>query len=130
MISVLRCATMLVVVVIGAEGRGIAAENARSHVAGLTVGQDISERMLQRIGPAPQFSLVPEDRNGRSLPRFMEGLPNPGAQRCSPCLAGESRLKQHRMKTVGLPEIRNASDKPSNNDPRLRQTERDVPRQQ
>jgi 2-keto-4-pentenoate hydratase/2-oxohepta-3-ene-1,7-dioic acid hydratase in catechol pathway len=46
------------VVVIGAGGRGIAAENAWSHVAGLTVGQDISERMLQRIGPAPQFSLA------------------------------------------------------------------------
>ena len=46
------------VVVIGAGGRGIAAENAWSHVAGLTAGQDISERMLQRIGPAPQFSLA------------------------------------------------------------------------
>ncbi len=46
------------VVVIGAGGRGIAAENAWSHVAGLTVGQDISERILQRIGAAPQFSLA------------------------------------------------------------------------
>ena len=30
---------------------------------------------------------------------------------------------------VGIPEIRNASDKPSDNDPRQRQPERDVSRQ-
>jgi 2-keto-4-pentenoate hydratase/2-oxohepta-3-ene-1,7-dioic acid hydratase in catechol pathway len=33
-------------------------------VAGLTVGQDISERITQLSGPAPQFSL------GKSLPGF------------------------------------------------------------
>ena len=30
---------------------------------------------------------------------------------------------------AGIPEIRNASDKPSDNDPRQRQPERDVSRQ-
>jgi 2-keto-4-pentenoate hydratase/2-oxohepta-3-ene-1,7-dioic acid hydratase in catechol pathway len=46
------------VVVIGAGGRGIATGDAWRHVAGLTVGQDVSERVLQRVGPAPQFSLA------------------------------------------------------------------------
>jgi 2-keto-4-pentenoate hydratase/2-oxohepta-3-ene-1,7-dioic acid hydratase in catechol pathway len=30
---------------------------ASDHVAGLTVGRDISERSRQLLGPAPQFSL-------------------------------------------------------------------------
>ncbi len=44
--------------VIGAGGRCIAVGDAWNHVAGLTAGQDISERVLQRTGPAPQFSLA------------------------------------------------------------------------
>jgi 2-keto-4-pentenoate hydratase/2-oxohepta-3-ene-1,7-dioic acid hydratase in catechol pathway len=48
-----------VVVVIGREGRGITTGDAWSHVAGLTVGQDISDRRLQMAGPQPQqFSLA------------------------------------------------------------------------
>jgi 2,4-didehydro-3-deoxy-L-rhamnonate hydrolase len=46
------------VAVIGRGGREIAVEQAWSHVAGLTVGQDLSERVLQRVGPVPQFSLA------------------------------------------------------------------------
>lgn len=46
------------VAVIGRGGRGIAAADAWHHVAGLTVGQDISERYRQHSGPAPQFSLA------------------------------------------------------------------------
>ncbi|KAB1138953.1 fumarylacetoacetate hydrolase family protein [Streptomyces luteolifulvus] len=45
------------VVVIGKPTRYVAAEDAWSHVAGLTVGQDFSERTFQLTGPAPQFSL-------------------------------------------------------------------------
>jgi 2,4-didehydro-3-deoxy-L-rhamnonate hydrolase len=45
------------VAVIGRTTRRIAAEEGWSHVAGLTVGQDLSERVLQRSGPVPQFSL-------------------------------------------------------------------------
>ncbi|MEZ0353744.1 fumarylacetoacetate hydrolase family protein [Mycobacterium sp. pR1184] len=37
---------------------------AWEHVAGLTVGQDLSERITQTSGPSPQFSL------GKSLPGF------------------------------------------------------------
>ena len=46
------------VTVISRPARRVAAADAWSHVAGLTVGQDISERVVQRSGPAPQFSLA------------------------------------------------------------------------
>ncbi|MEV6060812.1 fumarylacetoacetate hydrolase family protein [Nocardia asteroides] len=52
------------VVIIGRGGADIATDNAWSHVAGLSVGQDISERDRQRVGPAPQFSM------GKSFPGF------------------------------------------------------------
>ena len=42
------------VAVIGREARGVDAAAAWQHVAGLTVGQDLSERELQLAGPAPQ----------------------------------------------------------------------------
>ncbi len=42
------------VAVIGREARGVAAPDAWQYVAGLTVGQDLSERELQLAGPAPQ----------------------------------------------------------------------------
>jgi 2,4-didehydro-3-deoxy-L-rhamnonate hydrolase len=45
------------VVVMGRRAKAIGAEGAWSYVAGLTVGQDISERISQLSGPAPQFSL-------------------------------------------------------------------------
>jgi 2-keto-4-pentenoate hydratase/2-oxohepta-3-ene-1,7-dioic acid hydratase in catechol pathway len=52
------------VAVIGRETYRVAAENAWDHVAGLTLGQDLSERGVQLRGPAPQFSL------GKSFPGF------------------------------------------------------------
>lgn len=45
------------VVVIGTGGRHIPAEAAWNHVAGMTLGQDISDRVVQRAGMPPQFSL-------------------------------------------------------------------------
>ena len=52
------------VVVIGRQARRASRADAWSRVAGLTVGQDYSERTLQMAGPAPQFSL------GKSYPGF------------------------------------------------------------
>ncbi|MFJ8816206.1 MULTISPECIES: fumarylacetoacetate hydrolase family protein [Amycolatopsis] len=52
------------VVVIGARAAGIDAAEAWDYVAGLAVGQDLSERISQLAGPAPQFSL------GKSFPGF------------------------------------------------------------
>jgi 2-keto-4-pentenoate hydratase/2-oxohepta-3-ene-1,7-dioic acid hydratase in catechol pathway len=45
------------VVVIGEGGRNITEADAWSHVAGLTLGQDISDRTVQLTGQPPQFSL-------------------------------------------------------------------------
>jgi 2-keto-4-pentenoate hydratase/2-oxohepta-3-ene-1,7-dioic acid hydratase in catechol pathway len=45
------------VVVIGVRAYRAAAKDGWDHVAGLTIGQDISDREVQRRGPAPQFSL-------------------------------------------------------------------------
>ena len=52
------------VVVIGRRAENVAAADAWSHVAGLAAGQDLSERITQLAGPAPQFSL------GKSFPGF------------------------------------------------------------
>jgi 2-keto-4-pentenoate hydratase/2-oxohepta-3-ene-1,7-dioic acid hydratase in catechol pathway len=52
------------VVVMGRRAERVAEKNAWAHVAGLTVGQDISERVMQLAGPAPQFSM------GKSFPGF------------------------------------------------------------
>lgn len=46
------------VVVIGRLARDVPAATAWDHVAGLTAGQDISERTSQHAGPAPQFGLA------------------------------------------------------------------------
>ncbi|MCY4668927.1 MAG: fumarylacetoacetate hydrolase family protein [Rhodococcus sp.] len=45
------------VAVIGREASSVDESQAWSHVAGLTVGQDISERITQTRGPAAQFGL-------------------------------------------------------------------------
>jgi len=45
------------VVVIGRAGRDISAEEAWDHVAGVTVGQDISDRALQFAAKPPHFDL-------------------------------------------------------------------------
>jgi 2,4-diketo-3-deoxy-L-fuconate hydrolase len=52
------------VVVIGAYAQNVAPLNAWDHVAGVTVGQDLSARDIQMQGPAPQFSLA------KSFPGF------------------------------------------------------------
>lgn len=52
------------VAVIGRRAWRIDEDEAWEHVAGVTVGQDLSERITQAAGPSPQFSL------GKSLPGF------------------------------------------------------------
>jgi 2,4-diketo-3-deoxy-L-fuconate hydrolase len=52
------------VVVIGTTAHHVAAADAWRHVAGLTAGQDLSERITQLAGTPPQFSV------GKSFPRF------------------------------------------------------------
>jgi 2,4-diketo-3-deoxy-L-fuconate hydrolase len=50
------------VVVMGRGGRDIPAARAWDAVAGLSVGQDLSERLGQMSGPVPQFSLAKSHR--------------------------------------------------------------------
>ncbi len=45
------------VVAISHDAYHVSAADAMSHVAGYTIGQDLSDRVLQRKGPAPQWSL-------------------------------------------------------------------------
>ncbi|MGW1718712.1 fumarylacetoacetate hydrolase family protein [Streptomyces sp. NPDC002156] len=52
------------VAVIGTRAERVSEADAWSHIAGLTVGQDISERITQLAGPIPQFGL------GKSFPGF------------------------------------------------------------
>jgi 2-keto-4-pentenoate hydratase/2-oxohepta-3-ene-1,7-dioic acid hydratase in catechol pathway len=52
------------VVVIGPRAYEVSEKDGWRHVAGLTVGQDLSERAVQLAGPVPQFSL------GKSYPGF------------------------------------------------------------
>ncbi|MBB4928606.1 fumarylacetoacetate hydrolase family protein [Kitasatospora kifunensis] len=52
------------VAVIGRPGHRVSEKDGWSHVAGLTVGQDLSERTVQLAGPVPQFAL------GKSYPGF------------------------------------------------------------
>lgn len=46
------------VVVLGRRAHRVPAERGWDHVAGVSVGQDISERDRQLVGPVPQFSLA------------------------------------------------------------------------
>lgn len=46
-----------IVIAIGTGGRRIARDQAWAHVAGITLGQDISDRIVQLTGKPPQFSL-------------------------------------------------------------------------
>lgn len=52
------------VVVIGPRAIGVDSAQAWDHVAGVTVGQDLSERTRQLVGSPPQFSI------GKSFPGF------------------------------------------------------------
>jgi 2-keto-4-pentenoate hydratase/2-oxohepta-3-ene-1,7-dioic acid hydratase in catechol pathway len=69
-----------IVVVIGKGGRHITESAAWSHVAGLTLGQDISDRKVQTAGKPPQFSLGKSfDTYGPIGPAIVsvDAFPNP-----------------------------------------------------
>jgi 2-keto-4-pentenoate hydratase/2-oxohepta-3-ene-1,7-dioic acid hydratase in catechol pathway len=97
------------VVVIGAGGHRIAAEDAWDHVAGLTVGQDLSERGVQLLGTPPQFSL------GKSFPGFgptgpalvtPDEFPDPGDLRLTTELNGTVVQKARTGEMIfGVPEL-------------------------
>ncbi|MEN9751798.1 MAG: hypothetical protein RLZZ600_845 [Actinomycetota bacterium] len=51
------------VVVMGKQARHVSSADALSYVAGITIGQDISERRTQKLGPAPQYSMAKSYEN-------------------------------------------------------------------
>lgn len=81
------------VVVIGRRAHRVAAANAWSYIAGVTIGQDLSERVVQTRPPVPQFSL------GKSFPGFgptgpwvvtTDSLPDPDDLALSCAIDGET----------------------------------------
>ncbi|WP_030910020.1 fumarylacetoacetate hydrolase family protein [Streptomyces sp. NRRL F-5126] len=98
------------VAVIGRHCDHATRETAWSYVAGLTVGQDLSERRLQLAGPAPQFSL------GKSYPGFgpvgpelvsIDEFTDPGDLELGCMLEGGEVLQKGRTSSMifGVPEL-------------------------
>jgi 2,4-diketo-3-deoxy-L-fuconate hydrolase len=76
------------VIVIGTKARDVSEEQALGVVAGYCVGQDFSERTLQRRGPTPQYSLAKSYRNFTPVGPWLTtsdevGNPNELAISCS-----------------------------------------------
>ncbi|OKJ49501.1 fumarylacetoacetate hydrolase [Streptomyces sp. CB02009] len=90
------------VVAIGQRAHDVSEAEAWDHVAGLTVGQDLSERRIQLQGAAPQFSL------GKSFPGFSpigpslvtpDELPDPDDLELS-CAIGDETLQLARTRQM------------------------------
>jgi 2,4-didehydro-3-deoxy-L-rhamnonate hydrolase len=97
------------VVVIGRRAQEVAEAHAWDHVAGLMVGQDLSERAVQLAGPVPQFSL------GKSFPGFApigpwlvtpDEVPDPDDLELG-CRLGDEVLQQGRTSAMifSVPEL-------------------------
>ena len=97
------------VVVIGDRAERVPEEAAWGHVAGLMVGQDLSERTVQLAGPVPQFSL------GKSFPGFsplgpalvtLDEIPDPDALDIG-CRIGDEVLQAGNTKDLlfGVPAL-------------------------
>jgi 2,4-didehydro-3-deoxy-L-rhamnonate hydrolase len=97
------------VAVMGAGGRHIAAEQGWEHVAGLTVGQDISDRVTQFAAPPAQFGM------GKSYPGFSpvgphlvtpDELDNPDDLEIGCLVNGESVQKSRTSDLIfSIPEL-------------------------
>jgi 2-keto-4-pentenoate hydratase/2-oxohepta-3-ene-1,7-dioic acid hydratase in catechol pathway len=94
------------VVVIGRSCERVAEDAAWSYVAGVMVGQDLSERQMQLAGPAPQFSL------GKSFPGFapvgpdlvtIDELPDPDDLALGCELEGGATLQRGRTSDLIFP---------------------------
>jgi 2-keto-4-pentenoate hydratase/2-oxohepta-3-ene-1,7-dioic acid hydratase in catechol pathway len=80
------------VVVIGKRSKNVSRDDAWSVVAGLTVGQDLSEREAQNAGAKPQYSLAKSHTGfGPTGPWLVttDELENPGDLAISSTLSGE-----------------------------------------
>jgi len=80
------------VVVIGKETKSVSADRAWDHVAGMTLGQDVSDRRLQFASKPPQFSLGKSATNfGPTGPALvsLDEFPDPDAVGLRCWVAGE-----------------------------------------
>lgn len=86
------------VAVIGVEARNVSENDAWGYVAGLTIGQDISDRVVQLQGSSPQFSL------GKSFEKYapmgpwlvtVDEFEDPDNLRVS-CLKGDESVQDSR----------------------------------
>jgi 2-keto-4-pentenoate hydratase/2-oxohepta-3-ene-1,7-dioic acid hydratase in catechol pathway len=97
------------VAVIGETAHNVPAAAAWQHVAGVAVGQDISERIVQLAASPPQFSL------GKSFPRFgpigpylvtLDELDNPDDLELGCSVNGEQMQKGRTSNLIfGVPEL-------------------------
>lgn len=98
------------VVAIGSLCRSVSEEAAWDHVAGLMPGQDLSERVIQRAGSPPQFSL------GKSFPGFgpigphlvtIDEIPDPNDLELGCSTTGGEVLQKGRTSQMifGVPEL-------------------------
>lgn len=97
------------VVTIGRRAERVSEDAAWSHVAGLTVGQDLSERVIQGLPPVPQFGLA------KSFPGFsptgpaivtLDEIADPDALDIG-CRIGDEVLQAGSTKDLifGVPEL-------------------------
>jgi 2-keto-4-pentenoate hydratase/2-oxohepta-3-ene-1,7-dioic acid hydratase in catechol pathway len=97
------------VVVMGRRGRHIAERDALAHVAGYTLGQDVSDRKLQFTDKPPQFSM------GKSLDTFgpigpavvsLDEIPDPNDLALT-CDVGGERMQDARTSDLifGVPAL-------------------------
>jgi len=97
------------VVVIGTRAEHVAREDAWEHVAGLTIGQDLSERTSQLAGSRPQFSLAKSYAGfGPTGPALVtpDELPDP-ADLAIACRIGDETLQSSRTSRMiyDVPEL-------------------------
>ncbi|MCP2256003.1 2-keto-4-pentenoate hydratase/2-oxohepta-3-ene-1,7-dioic acid hydratase (catechol pathway) [Prauserella aidingensis] len=97
------------VVVIGRRADRVSEDQAWEHVAGVTIGQDLSERVVQLTGTPPQFSLAKSYAGfGPTGPALvtLDEIPDPGALGIG-CRVGEEVLQDGNTKDMifGIPEL-------------------------
>jgi 2-keto-4-pentenoate hydratase/2-oxohepta-3-ene-1,7-dioic acid hydratase in catechol pathway len=97
------------VVVISRSAKDVSREDAWSHVAGLTVGQDLSEREAQNAGAKPQYSLSKSHTGFGPMGPWLvstDEFENPNDLAISSTLSGESmQSSRTSMMIYSVPDL-------------------------
>ncbi|MFI5541797.1 fumarylacetoacetate hydrolase family protein [Nocardia sp. NPDC051900] len=98
-----------IVAVIGRAGRDIPAEKAWDHVAGLMIGQDLSDRTHQFTPPSPQFSMAKSFENFSPVGPFLvttDEFPDPDDIELGCFLNGEAVQRDRSSNMIhGIPVL-------------------------